>query len=280
MRYENLPRSISNEHASEIIRRLKAYKSLADDKNRLIQGYMRLVWNIAKKTHRYCVFDDVFGVGCLTLVEIVDRIFAYEIPMYNEDVWLIIKNHVWHRCKEQVGRHYAVSMPDRTIRHQMLKGLNKEGKIIPECNDLPIEAKLIIQLLPPTYQPEMAEKAKKVDLRELRRLVKDQLYKLIKIPMTNRVEEDISREEERAFPKNHSLFNDFIAVAKKPIDPALLECIDKAANTYREKEIIALRAQGYTYQEIGEKFFLSAVQIGNYVNRVEQRFSYLYDEKK
>lgn len=255
MNMDQLPPSITDDEAEQIIFRLYSSTSRPEDRERLINGYMRFAWAIARKISRHnSMYEDLFQIACTELTEIINDVFAFKKVMYNTEIYKVINKNVSHRCKDYVENCRTTRMPGRTIRHYLANGLNETGEIIKEFNNLSVEARLIIQLLPPIYQRDFIDIAQDIDLNDLRRQVKNKLFDLIKIPKFN----------------NEAI--DTVQATITDVSLDMKELLDKAICSFREANIIEMRALGMTYQEIGKKLCMSVAQVGVYVCKVEERF--------
>jgi DNA-binding CsgD family transcriptional regulator len=198
-------------------------------------------------------------VAYLELVETVERIWLGEIELYNNQIVKVISKNIEYRCRDYKSRRKIVSANYNTLRMKLRKGINNKDLLIPEFESMSEEAKAILRLLPPQQQIEMIDIANKEDLIMLKKLVKSKIYKTITPGDQKELEISVEPHTEKMME--------------------LLHAINTCIHNTTEYWIIELRKEGYTYQEIGNRIKLSAMQVGYYVNQVKERFEKLYEDR-
>ncbi len=85
-------------------------------------------------------------------------------------------------------------------------------------------------------------------------------------------------EDTDAYEYNNAMQNSYIIpeTSDDKTESEVLEILDKVTPNLIEKRVIELRAQGYTYQEIGPKVGCSKSSISIMVQNIEERFNKEY----
>lgn len=284
--YNDLPPAITPEESEEIINRIKNDKVFSEDRDKLINGYLRMTWAIAYKVCKsYGIYfhsdhkaNDVLDAGVVKLCEKVDRILAKKIEVTNE-YYKYLNKAISRHCQFTLRNFRIYSIPQSTIRSKIKKGMNDKKEIVDEVKDLSEAAISVIALLPPMYQNEMKILAKSVSLSDLKHAVRMKLLELLTYNNFATIKADYINNEE-GLSYDYKGRNYIVAQAKKE-EPGIevKEILDQATYTLREDKIIKLRAEGMTYKEIGKLYSMTEVAVFHIVDRVRNRFDPIWDKE-
>jgi hypothetical protein len=271
----DLPEPISPTRVAEILQQGITTQQLRDE---VVSGHLRLAASIAgafaSKFSR--LHDDLYGVAFLETTTAVDRIANGKKVNDANHLSNYVAATVNKRCKDFISENVrTMHMVARTIRYKLRTGLNTEkniaGKVIADRQITP-EAKEVLLKLPVVYQEAFLEQAKELPIANFREVIQSALYSLLPIPKVQTIEVQQFEGDDFIIKTG---FESPEPKAKPTLSLDFVELIRKSILSPMEEAVINYRSQGYTYHEIAPKVGLSHVTVGNYVNKVAERFDEL-----
>jgi RNA polymerase sigma factor (sigma-70 family) len=273
-----LPPALSDSEADQIIQRIQEGRSTDNDRQRLINGNLRMVFVTAIKTlkkakfhEKWCDdFSDSFNSGVVGLIEAIDNLIKGKHEINGEYYKYLVKT-VSHRCREEIHKKRLMNVPQRTLRHFLSKGLNKTRVTTVELNnaDISIQAKCMIALLPPMYQYEMVLEARKLSLAQLRKKIRTKLFELTIFGRAAIVDDEDEVEEGQICV--------ILEMVRHNVSLELKEALQRSVHTLEEQTILNYRKENMTYQEIADKCHMSRPNVKHIVSRIEKRFDGIWN---
>ena len=172
------------------------------------------------------------------LLALTESVHNAATALYNNNITYYITSNVKYAIKDEIANCHVLRMPGRTIRHRIARG---------ELFDDIVPGDGVI-------------------------LAED---------VTDRGSGDADGEGPLSHRRRHGECRyalPFHIPASKPLceSPEFKEAIARATTNPTEQAIVALRAQGFTYAEIGVKVGLSTPRIGQIMPGIEARFDAYY----
>lgn len=222
---------------------------------------MKLVKTIAR---RYEILDssDLEGVMALAITQAVQD--GKQKLKDNEITKYIVKTVVY-KIKTFIRKYQAAHRSERTIRHKLQKGINKDKISIKELETLEPEKAEIMKKLDPGRQYKLLNEAKTLSSDSLKEAVQTAIYESMHMPskipiLTDQIEGQIGH----------------IPISRETVRLELLEALKLSTQSPMDQAILDLRAEGYTYAEIGVKIGYSLVVVGEKLRAMEERFEMIW----
>jgi hypothetical protein len=228
-------------HLDVLVTRLRAGDRTVSGE--IIKGHYRLVAAIvADRVHSKRRYDDCLGAALLALTQAVDDAAPRENPeppggtepgvLYDNNITYYITVSVRYAIRDEIASAHVVRMPGRTVRRRVA-----EGKLFAE--------------VVPGDAVEIREDAER-----------------------DHTEVGGGPVRPRAGASAGSYSLPFHIPASRPLceSPEFKEALARAVANPTEQAIVSLRAQGYTYAEVGQRVGLSTPRVGQIMALIEPRF--------